>query len=78
MDACNLKGSILKTVKHVQSGQKHFIKQLTPQSLSTALSLNLKKATQDWGSALKNITSTWWGDPNLASQSWFSYSSDPL
>lgn len=41
--------------------QKHLIKQLTPQSLSTALSLNLKKAAQNWGSALKSITRTWWG-----------------
>lgn len=40
--------------------QKHFMKQLIPQSLSTVLSLNLKKAAQDWGSALKSITSARW------------------
>lgn len=50
MDACNLESSILKCVKHVQSMQKHFMKQLVPQSPSAVLSLNLQKAAQDWGS----------------------------
>lgn len=40
--------------------QKHLIKQLISQTLSTVLSLNLK-AAQDLGSSLKSITSAWWG-----------------